>query len=369
MFKSRWLLVLGIAIATAGGEIGVAQTAGSTKAAPANPAAIEQSLTAAVRHTPDSFAAHHQLAAFYLERQQIEKALPHLERAYAIDPSHDANAYDLGVALLQAGRLDAARDHVKRLVSCKETGEFHNLLGDIEEASGNLVAAAEEYQRAAHMVATEEHLFDWGNNLIQLHAYEPATEVFTAALARHPKSARLHVGLGIVQYSRGQYADAVRSLCDAVDLAPRDPRAYQFLGEMYGIAPEVSEEITRRLERFVKMQPRNALAHLHYALSLWKGQRDIRQSEAAPKIEALLRRSIVLDPKLAKGHLELGIFLFEHQRYADAIAPLRRAAALEPDHAQTHYRLAQAYQRTGQSALAAKELEIFERLKAKGGGV
>jgi hypothetical protein len=30
--------------------------------------------------------------------------------------------------------------------------------------------------------------------------------------------------------------------------------------------------------------------------------------------------------------------------------------------AQAHYRLAQAYQRTGQHALATKELEIFERL-------
>ena len=35
---------------------------------------------------------------------------------------------------------------------------------------------------------------------------------------------------------------------------------------------------------------------------------------------------------------------------------------LEPDQAQAHYRLAQAYQRTGQPALAANELEIFERL-------
>lgn len=68
-------------------------------------------------------------------------------------------------------------------------------------ASGrlNLLAAAEAYQRAAHMDASEENLFDWGNNLIQLRAFEPATEVFTAAVARHPKSERLYVGLGIAQ--------------------------------------------------------------------------------------------------------------------------------------------------------------------------
>src|SRR5947208_12079162 len=93
-----------------------------------------------------------------------------------------------------------------------------------------------------------------------------------AAIARYPQSARLHVGLGIAQYSQGQYKDAVQSFCEAADLAPSDPRPYQFLGEMYGVAPGLGPEITERLARFVKVQPRNALAHFHYALSLWKGE-------------------------------------------------------------------------------------------------
>jgi len=38
---------------------------------------------------------------------------------------------------------------------------------------------------------------------------------------------------------------------------------------------------------------------------------------------------------------------------------------IQPALAQAHYRLAQAYQRTGQTELAAKELEIFEQLKAE----
>ena len=52
-------------------------------------------------------------------------------------------------------------------------------------------------------------------------------------------------------------------------------------------------------------------------------------------------------------------------RVAGFIQELRSATRLEPDLAQAHYRLSQAYQRTGQKALAAKELEIFERLSAR----
>jgi len=316
-----------------------------------------------VRRDPDSFEAHHALAAFYLHQGKLDAAIPHLERAQTIDPADYANGYDLALALIQTGKLDNAREQVGRLLSVKETGELHNLLGNVEERAGNLVGASEEYQRAAHMDPTEEHLFDWGNNLLQLRAFEEASQVFTAAIARHPQSARLHIGLGIAHYSRGQYEDAIKSFGQAVDLAPSDPRPYQFLGEMYGVAPSLGGEITDRLARFARAHPRNALAQFHYAMSLWKGQpaapADLRQ------VEALLRRAVALDRRLAKGFLELGTLLSDQQRFREAIQELRSATRLEPDLAQAHYRLSQAYQRTGQKALAAKELEIFERLSAR----
>ena len=49
--------------------------------------------------------------------------------------------------------------------------------GDALEAAGDLLAAAEEFQKAAHADATEENLFDWGNNLLRLRAWEPASRV------------------------------------------------------------------------------------------------------------------------------------------------------------------------------------------------
>ena len=77
----------------------------------------------------------------------------------------------------------------------------------------------------------------------------------------------------------------------------------------------------------------------------------------------LLRRAVTLDVKFAKAFLELGILLSDQQRYTEAIQELRHATRLAPDLAQAHYRLSQAYQRTGQAELAAKELELFERLR------
>ncbi|MEO5740929.1 MAG: tetratricopeptide repeat protein, partial [Vicinamibacterales bacterium] len=206
--------------------------------------------------------------------------------------------------------------------------------------------------------------FDWGNIHLQRRAGENALTVFSASVARYPASARLQVGLGIAQYSRGKYSEAVASFCRAVDLDPSDPRPYDFLGEIYGIAPELASEVTERLAGFVKAQPRNAMAHLYYALSLWRGQRTQSAPEDLRRVETLLKRAVTLDPTLARGFLELGIFLADQVRYAEAIEQLVRATRLQPGVPQAHYRLAQAYRRTGQTALAEKELEIFQRLKA-----
>ena len=315
-----------------------------------------------MRRDPDSFEAQYQLASFYLQQGKLQDALPHLQRARAIDPTNDACGHDLALALLELGKLDEARTLIASMIGAHETGELHNLLGNVEERAGNFAGADEQYERASHLAPTEEHLFDWGNNLLQLGAFEDATKVFTPAIARHPQSARLHVGLGIAQYSRGQYEEAVKSFCEAADLSPSDPRPFQFLGEMYGVAPALGEAIIGRLARFAKSQPRNALAQFNYAMSLWKGQPAGSPAPNLPQIEGLLRRAVTLDGKFAKACLELGILLSEQQRYVEAIPQLRRATRLEPNLAQAHYRLAQAYQRTGQKALAAKEFEIFERL-------
>jgi tetratricopeptide (TPR) repeat protein len=360
----RWLILLALVLTTpTRADTAAAQS--PPKPDPSQIAAVKRRLTEAVRADPSSFNAHHALAVFYLQQGDVKAAIPHLRRAHAIDPAHYDNSYNFALALLQLGSADEARGIVTRLLNVKETGELHNLLGDVEELAGNLTAAADHFQRAAHMDATEEHLFDWGNIYLRLRAGDNALEVFTVAVARYPGSARLQIGLGIAQYSRGKYSEAVASFCRAVDLDPSDPRPFDFLGEIYGVAPELAPAVTARLEGFVKAHPRYAMAHLYYALSLWKGERARSEPADLQQVETLLKRAVTLDPKLARGFLELGIFLSDQERYTEAVEPLRRATTLQPGVAQAHYRLAQAYRRTGQNALAEKELEIFQRLKAE----
>jgi tetratricopeptide (TPR) repeat protein len=267
---------------------------------------------------------------------------------------------------LQAGEPARAAELVRSLLPRRDTADMRKLLGDAEEAAGNLLEAAEQFQKAAHMDPTEEHLFDWGNNLLRLRAYPPASQVLAEAVQRYPRSARLQVGLGIAEYSRGQYDDAVRSFCAAADLDPSDPRPYVFLGEMYGVSPDLADEVTRRLALLVRTHPENALGHFHYAMSLWKGRADPAAPVDLGQVERLLKRAAALDPKLALAPFRLGALYFDQGRYAEAARELRQAIRLQPDLAEARYRLAQVYLRTGEKALADQELEAFRKLGSQG---
>jgi tetratricopeptide (TPR) repeat protein len=263
-------------------------------------------------------------------------------------------------ALIESGQAASAVELIRGVLGRRDTAATRNLLGDALEASGDLMGAAEEYQKAAHADPTEENLFDWGNNLLQLRAYEPATRVLEEAVKRHAGSARLQVALGIARYSRGQFEEAIRSLGRATDLAPDDPRPYLFLGEMYGVSAELAGEVSRRLARFVEKQPASALGHFFYAMSVWKSD---PAAAPPPGVEAHLKQAVALDPGLARAHFQLGVLYADARRYPEAIAPLEEAARLDPSMAQAFYRLGQVYRRTGREDLAQKALEAFARLQ------
>ncbi len=325
------------------------------------PGDIESALKQAVTLNPDSFEANHRLGEFYLQEGKLKTGIPYLEKAQHLNPAHYVNGYDLSLAYLETGDLTNASRQIRELLGHQDTAELHDLLGEAEEKAGHYVPAANEFQIAAHMDPSEKYVFDWGNEFLLHRGYEPAVKVFTSGVERYPKSAMLHIGLGVAFYSLGSYDEAAQALCRATDLAPSDPRPYLFLGKMFDISLGQSGEVTKRLKRFVDLQPRNPFASYYYAMSLWKGQRGQGLKANKDLITSLLQRSAALDPKFPDPHLQLGILNAGEQRYDEARREFQAAIRLKPDLADAHYRLAQAYSRIGKKDLAAKEFELYQR--------
>jgi Tfp pilus assembly protein PilF len=83
-----------VAALAQGGLSSAQASARAIEAAHQDTAAVERRLLEAVRDNPDSFEAHHVLASFYLQHGKVQAAIPHLERARTLEPTHYVNLAD-----------------------------------------------------------------------------------------------------------------------------------------------------------------------------------------------------------------------------------------------------------------------------------
>jgi tetratricopeptide (TPR) repeat protein len=256
---------------------------------------------------------------------------------------------------------------------------LHHQLGDVEEKLGNPLEAVREYQRAAELDPSEPDIFDWGAELLAHSALEPATEVFAKGNRLFPKSVRMLVALGVAWYARGSYGQAVQCLVNASDLDPGNPTPYLFLGRMQSVETIPSAQSAERLARFAQLQPKNALANYDYAVALWKQSANAAEDNGRfAHVEALLLKAVHLDPKFAAAYLQLGILYSQRADFSQAISAYQKAIEVSPETslestslgndetlAEAHYRLAQAYQRTGNQAGAKEQLQLHAQLTKK----
>ena len=309
---------------------------------------LAAALQIAAAATPD-FQASHAAGEALLKQGNLTAAIPFLERARQADPAHYVNSWDLATAYLETGRLAEARLLAGSMLARQDKAELRNLLARVEDRAGNAAKAAELYQEAAHAQPSEKHIADWANHLLRYRAYDSALQVYSKAVEMHPRSSPLRVGFGVAHYSAGNYDDAVRVLCEAVDLDPADPRPMTFLGKMIDVSPQLNSEIARRMDGYVARFPQNALAQLYLA----------KAGGSDP--EKHLRQAAALDPKLAAAPFELGLLCEKRGRDKDAVAAYQRAVSLDTSLETAYYRLARLYRKFGQSERARLAMEQYRR--------
>ena len=254
---------------------------------------------------------------------------------------------------------------VQTLLQEKNTGELHDLLGQIDEKDGKSVAAVNEFETAAHLDPSEENLFDWGGELLLHRTYEPAIEVFEAATRRYPDSPRLMIGLGLALYWRGKYDEAVKALLAATDLPHPTLAVTSFSPRPTIVLLVRPQDVIQRFRRYAELEPSNALAQYYYALSLWKGKRVGDASLDLKMVESLLKKAIAANDTLPEAHVQLGDLYADQHEYDKSIPEYVRALELDPNLSDAHYRLGTDYVHIGQKEQAQKEFDVYQKLRAQ----
>jgi tetratricopeptide (TPR) repeat protein len=107
--------------------------------------------------------------------------------------------------------------------------------------------------------------------------------------------------------------------------------------------------------RAVRLSPNDPALRREFAAALMAAHR-------YPDAFAELVAALVIAPEDAEALAAIAQMFLDTDRAGEAVAPLRRALAIKTDRYETHYALAVALSRSGQSEEAAREFERFDRL-------
>lgn len=220
-----------------------------------------------------------------------------------------------------------------------------------------------------------------------------ATVQQTTAAGGSPSAGRERVAdalvlLGVVLAVRGDDAGALKSVKEAVRLAPTNFDAQLALGRaLFGVGDDAGATLAFRAAVALKPADVSALFYLATALE-HGGDADAALATYRELIarkpgsadghlglgvllikrggmdEGLreLRRALEINPNLYEARITLGRTLVAEGHAEESIEHLRRAAELAPKNPEPHYQLAIAYRRLGRKDEAAAESIIVKRI-------
>jgi tetratricopeptide (TPR) repeat protein len=207
------------------------------------------------------------MALASLERRA--DAIPHFERAIALDPDFPIPHFNLGHVLKDERRDGEAIRHFKRAIALRPDYPTAELgLADALARRERHGAAIEHYRTAlAARPDWVAALCGLGFSLHMNDQTEQGLASYERALALVPVSAEAHYGVGVTQQALGRLPESRRALEKAVELAPGTPIYHRALAETKRFRPDdpqlaAMEGLARRMDTYADEQQ----AALHFAL-------------------------------------------------------------------------------------------------------
>jgi tetratricopeptide (TPR) repeat protein len=304
------------------------------------------------------------LGVLFSSAGAYEQAVPRLEEALRLDPSNDNATANLALAYKNAGKTPAAIDLIRRAVKERPSAGFYNLLGGLDEESGDFVEAVQSFQRAVELDANnEQYYFDLGMEYLSHFTFGPAAEVYRVGTQKFPRSSRQYLGLAFSHYAVREYADAADAFTTAMEIDPDSPVVFQaWKTVLTFLVPKDWERLLPRLDRLAAAHPRNAQLAFGYGAALFRVEVSKGSEGTFDRSQALLEKAVRLQPDLAEAHLELGGLYAARKQDQKAIVEYLEAIRQDPASDSAHYRLAQVYRDINKLELATQELGRYQEL-------
>jgi len=164
--------------------------------------------------------------------------------------------------------------------------------------------------------------------------------------------------LGRCYYSRGQYHEAEEMYLRLIKQMPDSLRAEENLGLAYDAEnrPELAEAALRAAAGLADRQKSDEWPYLNLGTFLLDQG---RAAEAVPFLE----KAVGVAGRSALCHEKLGRALEDNGKAADGVKELERAVRLDPSNPNVHFELGHAYRQAGETEKARAEFAESQRLR------
>ncbi len=298
-------------------------------------------------------------------QNDLQGALPYLQKACELAPDFGTAHYALALAYRDLGRLEESAAHLavyeknktttpplrdpllQAVQRLNDSPQEHLSRGVELEAAGRIEEAIREHERALEM---DPEFAQAHGNLLTLYArlgrLDKAEEHYQSARKINRNREELHYNYGVLAFEHGRYRQAGEAFRRALEISPRYAEAHTNLGQVLEKEGRFDEAL-RHYRRAVASKPNYRLAHFHLGRML------LVKARSQEAIEAFHKTLTPEDEKTPDFLYALAAAYARSGRAAEALRYGRQAEQLATSQ--------------GQDALAATIRADLRKLEPSGG--
>lgn len=326
-----------------------------------------------------------QVGKFLTTTKQLERGVPFLENAIALDPQYSDAYLILGQNYSLQRRWDEAiANYTQRLKLSPKSIYTHTLMGDALIRKQDFEGAFTQYRQFLGSNATkpdaelDADAYKWlAKALKKLNRLGPAVKAYQKVAALQPKNAHVLNEMGVVLTALERWEEAIVVLRKAQDVFQANPeQSAPFGSDMIAINlggalagnGQVEEALTV-LRPVVQDSPENPFIQMTLGkVLLQAGQKQ----EARQMLQTGLRKvsfplafvGIETTPE-AKLETVLGQLYFELKQYDLALEHYQKAVQIDPEFAVGHFAMGNILRRQGQPEQAIPAYEKALKLQPR----
>jgi len=283
--------------------------------------------------------------------QMPAKDAPAPVNSKGFERARDAEKSSTDLVAIEAGLLHDLELH-------PDSAPILYKLGQVLRLENKPKESLETYTRAASLEKPNaEQLRSVALDYVLLDDFEDAIHWLRVAVSFEPNNTDVLYSLGRCFYSLSRYSEAEQMFVRVLELKPDHLKAEENLGLIYDFVnqPDKAEAALREAATWAGDKSTDEWPFLDLGAFLLDHD---RAAEAAP----YLKHAAVIDPKCATCHEKLGRALVLTGDALGGVKELETAVLLDPKNPKTHFQLGLAYRAAGATDKSRAEFAISQSL-------